>query len=386
MDNKNINLKKQEEDLLACNLCMYKFCMHWCPVYDLTKSESSFSTGLNHYALGILRGLVDYTDSAIEKIYQCTLCGACRDARCVAPGMGEPVDTPKIVEAMREDIVAQGKAPQQVIQMGKVVSTSRNIYNKPQAQKFSWVPQHLREKEKADLVYYVGCVSSYLHPEIPQAVMKILSSIGIDFAFIKEEACCGLPMLESGQRDIAQELAGHNLRLIKKMGAKKVLFSCPGCYKMFKKEYPEEFGVQLDFQPVFITDYLEDLIRKGKLKFRGQIKEKITYHDPCHLGRDMKMYDSPRRLITLIPGLELVELERNREFSRCCGAGGGVKAFFPKLSSELAEKRIEDALLVKANNLVTACPSCKENLEVVAKEDNSGPMIYDIAELVARVI
>lgn len=381
MSNKNIYLKKQEEDVLACNLCGYKFCMHWCPVYDLTKSESSFSTGLNHYALGVLKGLVNYTDSAAEQIYKCLLCGACRDARCVAPTMGDPVDTPKIVQAMRSDIVLQNKALKRIIRWGKVLSTSYNIYNEPHEKRFSWAPQRLLSKEKTDLVYFVGCVSSYLHPEIPQAVIKILSSIDADFALMKEEVCCGLPMLQSGQRDIAEELARHNLKIIKKTGAKEVLFSCPGCYKSFK-DLPKEFGLKFDFQPVFIVDYLENLIKTDKLKLTKQIKEKVTYHDPCHLGRDMKIYDSPRRLINLIPGLEFVEMERSKEFSRCCGAGGGVKALFPEISLSLAEKRIEDVLTTKVNNLVTSCPSCKENLEVIDK----GIIVSDITELIANII
>lgn len=385
MSVKNKYLKKQEEDILACNLCSYKFCMYFCPVYDLTKSESSFSTGLNRYALGILRGLADYTDSSVEQIYKCVLCGACRDARCVAPGMGDTVDTPKIVQAMRTDIVDQGKAPKRIIRLGKAVKNSYNIYNKPQNVRFEWAPEKLLSKEKTDLIYFPGCISSFLNWEIPKAVVKILSSTDTDFALMKEELCCGLPMLESGQRDIAEELAKNNLKSIKKMKAKKVLFSCPGCYKAFM-DYPDEFGLKLDFKPVFITDYLEGLIRKGKLKITGQIKEKVTYHDPCHLKGNLKIYDSPRRLINLIPGLELAEMERSREFSRCCGSGGEVKALFPELSMLLAEKRIEDVSSTRTNSIVTCCPSCKESLKSATEKNNSGLKVYDIVELIEKVI
>jgi heterodisulfide reductase subunit D len=385
MSDKNKYLKRQEEDVLSCNLCGYKFCMHFCPVYDLTKSEASFSTGLNHYAWGVLKGLVDYTSSAVEQIYKCTLCGSCRDARCVAPSMGESVDTPKIIQAMRSDIVAQGKAPERMIRWGEIVRSSHNVYNKPRKERFNWAPGYLLSKEKADLVYFAGCVSSYLHTEIPKAVIKILSGLDIDFALMKEEACCGLPMLESGQRDIAEELAISNLKSIKKMGAKKVLFSCPSCFKAFD-EYAEEFGLTLDFEPVFIVDYLEELINRGRLKLTKKIKEKVTYHDPCHLGGKIKKYDSPRRLINLVPGLELVEMERSKELRRCCGAGGQVKKLFPELSMRLAEKRIEDVLSTGAHDLVTCCPSCKENLKDFAGKNSSGSKVYDITEIIVKAI
>jgi heterodisulfide reductase subunit D len=179
---------------------------------------------------------------------------------------------------------------------------------------------------------------------------------------MSEERCCGSFAMRIGERDLARSLAEHNLAQITKKKPKTVVFTCPGCLRAFRRDYPE-MGLELGFEPLHISEYLQRAIDDGTATIQGDMDAVITYHDPCHMGRHLGIYDPPREVLKKIPGLELQEMERNREAALCCGAGGGVKSAYPEWAQQTAEKRLLEASMTDARFLVTSCPFCLHNLQ-----------------------
>lgn len=227
------------------------------------------------------------------------------------------------------------------------------------------------------MIYFKGCLSREKLQRIPDTTEKILEKTGTNYRTLDNEGCCGSVLLRTGFYDDALQVMNDTLHDIK---GEKVLVSCAGCYRTFKHDYPEILGEDID---VIHTSHLfHELIREGKIK-PSATQEKVTYHDPCHLGRHMGEYQIPRQVI--IPYAELVEMERNQEKARCCGAGGGVRSAFPELSLEIGRMRLEDANLIGAGVLVTCCPFCISNLELAQKSTSGNKItIMDLSQFLLR--
>jgi heterodisulfide reductase subunit D len=167
-------------------------------------------------------------------------------------------------------------------------------------------------------------------------------------------------------------------------GAERIVVSCPGCLNTLKVDFPERFGIELP-QVIHIVEYAAELIRNGDLDFRGLgDRRKVTYHDPCHLGRELEIYDAPREILSAIPGIELVEMETKREAALCCGAGGGVRSYDSDLSRRIGADRIRQAIEAGADIVATACPFCVSNLEAGASREGSSIGVADIVDLLAE--
>jgi Fe-S oxidoreductase len=164
-----------------------------------------------------------------------------------------------------------------------------------------------------------------------------------------------------------------------------VVVSCADGLSHLRLLYPK-LDIKMNFEVLHLVEYVDRLSGEGKIKFTGEVPMKVTYHDPCHLGRYAGIYDAPRNLLSHIPGIELVEMERNREHSWCCGAGGGVKQAYPEFSLWTAEERIKEAKATGATALVTACPWCEKNFKEAIKEYGEDIEVYDIAEIAARAL
>lgn len=213
------------------------------------------------------------------------------------------------------------------------------------------------------MIYFRGCLSREKLKKIPDATEKLLKKAGVNYKKLDNEGCCGSVLLRTGFQEDALEIMHDTFNDLK---GEKVLVSCAGCYRTFKLDYPELLGEEVEV--IHTSQYFHQLIQEGKIK-PALTEDEVTYHDPCHLGRHMGIYDIPRQVIE--PYSKLREMERNREYSRCCGAGGGVRSAFPDLSSEIARIRIEDARSTGAKSLVTCCPFCILNLESVQSSDNN---------------
>lgn len=189
-----------------------------------------------------------------------------------------------------------------------------------------------------------------------------------------------LPALRTGQIDLTTEHAEHNLLAVENRGAKAMVTTCAGCYKTTTTDYGKYFS-NPTFPVYHFSQFVNNLIKDKKLKFTKELNMKVTYHDPCHLGRHAGVFEEPREVIQKIPGVELVEMPRNRRGSRCCGAGGGFKSAFNDAAVNIAAERVKEAVATGADVLATACPFCVVNLQAGAKKIGAKIRVVDISQL-----
>lgn len=235
------------------------------------------------------------------------------------------------------------------------------------------------------VLYFTGCMAAYRLDSIAKSTIKLMQKAGVDFTMLgDEEWCCGSVLLRTGNRDLAEKVAKHNIEAFKNAGVDKIVTACAGCYKTLKNDYPELTGGN-NIEVVSGPEFILHLIKDGKLKFKKTDK-KVTFHDPCHLGRHSSVYDEPREVLQSVEGLELVEMPRNRENSRCCGSGGGVQSGFKELANKMADVRIEEAAGTGAEVVTSPCPFCTYALGEAAKRTNKGIEAIDFAELILEFI
>ena len=297
-----------------------------------------------------------------DDVHGCTTCGICGTV-CESG-----IATVELWEAMRANLVKKGIGPYGKQSMfPKLVNQYNNPYLAAPEDRLKWIPDDVKIAEKANILYFGGCTAELRQTKLAVATGRVLNKLGIEFTMLgEEEWCCGSAMIRTGQphiEDIARRVAEHNVDAIKAKGATKVLYACAGCFRASKVDWPRQLRGELPFEVIHITEFLADLIKKGQIKWEKSIDKTITYHDPCHLGRHVGVYDAPRYVLDNIPGVKFVEMGRVKEFQRCCGAGGGVKAGIPDLALGVAETRVEDALATNADILSSACPFCKRNLQ-----------------------
>ena len=320
-----------------------------------------------------------------NNVYECSICGMCGEVCPLS------LRTIEMWESMRESLVASGLGPLQAHDaLIKSIENYDNPWMQPRTQRGRWerTAKNVLDATKVpvDLLYYVGCTASY-DPEVNIVAKKladILSAAGVTLGILgKDEKCCGSTLLRLGEVEKARALAIENIELFKKTNAKRIVTACAGCYKTLLQDYPKLTRKKLPV--IHVNQLLVELIEQGKihLKESGE-KMLVTYHDPCHLGRHTKMYDWPRKLLNLTPGIALVEMERNKERSRCCGAGGGLKTLDQELTYKIAEKRIEDAEATGASILITSCPFCMQTLAEGARRRGNKIRVQDITELVSE--
>jgi Fe-S oxidoreductase len=352
-----------------------------CPVRDELKSEQYDARGRNLIARALVEGKLDYTQKLVESVYTCCTCGLCTE---LCPMFeGAKVDTPKIIRAWREEIVQKGLGPPDTLkEVNYTTEKCFNPFGKATTERLGWA-KGLEIPRKADVLYFVGCYASYRQPEIARSASNIFSKSNVKFTVLEEEKCCGLPQMWNGDAKLAESLVSSNLASIREKGVSQVVATCPGCYMALKSDYPEITGEPLDFEVYHASEYLAKLVDKGALEFK-KLNRRVTYHDPCHLGRYSKIYEEPRKIIESIPGVELYEMKRNRADAACCGAGIVVAPTFPKLSLSIAEKRVAEAKETGAETLLTNCPSCVAQLKLAARRTRTNIEVVDLIDFVGR--
>jgi heterodisulfide reductase subunit D len=387
---KKYRIGAYEDYLSWCKNCKYckesfgnrepfGFAKGICPVwYHSPGFETVIASGKNQIARGLLFGRIKPTPEMARDVYICSTCGACKE------WCGALVDTVSVIEALRADLVDAGVGPMpRHKEFEESVKKNWNPYAEPFEKKFAWIPPELKMAKKADVLYFVGCTSALRLPEIANSVVKLSKLAGIDFTVLPEEICCGSVFFRTGLRDTAEYLTKKVVEMVHQTGAKTVLFSCPGCYRTFSLDYPGILKEPLGFEMKHIAEYLLEL---DNLKFNKEVKATVTYHDPCHLGRHMEIYEAPREFIEKIPGVKLVEMERNRRVAYCCGAGGGLRGAFPDISLSIARERVEEAQRTGSQILTSACPFCKLNLKDAVGQLSSPMEMIDIVELALRAV
>jgi len=345
-----------------------------CPPGERFRYESYYASGRSEVARRVMEGTQSLTDRLRHILYTCTTCGACEEW-CGATQWRQPL---KLEMAMRNHFVSQGGTllpGHEKLRDG--IKKNHNRLNRNNADRLGWLPETEQKQQPSDTLFFVGCRSSFNRTEIAWSAYELLvKKLGEKISFLADERCCGRPLLDMGDEGAALELMRHNARQIRESGAKKVIFTCAECFSTFSNL--ETFGIAADFEPVHISRYLSERIQEGELSLEAK-KVLATFHDPCYLGRHQGEYEAPRRVLSAVSGLELVEMPRNRKNAWCCGAGGGVQEAFEEYSQWIAAERFEEINHVKARLLVTSCPGCKENLWRLAKKN--GVMIMDLAEL-----
>ena len=252
-------------------------------------------------------------------------------------------------------------------------------------------------QEKAEVVFHTGCRISYDEEQwdLARNAVTLLKNAGVDVGIMgADEVCCGCRPYDMGYRGETTKFAEHNIQAWENAGVKTVVTTCADGYYAFKRLYPE-YGAK--FEVMHIVEFMDRLVQDGGLKFTKEVPLTVTYHDPCHMGRRaddyepgkaiMGIYDAPRNIINSIPGVELIEMYRIKEYAWCCGAGGGVPEAFPEFSNWTAGKRIEEATATGAQALVTACPWCERNfLDALGDNGAKDMKVLDIMELIQLAV
>ena len=323
----------------------------------------------------------------LEDMWRCTTCGNCQ-TQCPR-GVGQiPVGV-----ALRRIAAGYGVLPEAargVRTAAASLATDGNPINGARAERDAWANglQIKPFQEGMEFLYYVGCYHSY-DPRMRRAAVataKILERAGVDFGILgAKESCCGESIRRTGNEERWRALAKDNVKTFIDAGVKKILVSSPHCYHTFKNEYPE---LMVRFEVVHTTELLLQLIEDGRLKLGTELRQTVTFHDPCYLGRHNGIFDPPRELLAKVPGLELREMADNRKNSLCCGGGGGRIWMDTPKSERFADLRLEQARQVKADVLVTSCPYCISNFEEsrLGLEEGEGPIVEDITETIARAL
>ena len=242
--------------------------------------------------------------------------------------------------------------------------------------------------EGMEILYFVGCYLSYdpRMKKVAAATADILNKAGVDFGILGEkENCCGESIRKTGSEDLFKRLARENIKTFIDHGVKRILVSSPHCYHTFKNEYPEFMA---NFEVVHMSQYILELIHCGRLEFTGSHAKKVTYHDPCYLGRHNGVYDEPREILKQVPGLKLIEMPDSRDNALCCGGGGGRIWMETPMEERFSDLRLKQAREVGARELATSCPYCITNFEEsrLNLEYDDLLEIKDIVEIVNDVI
>jgi Fe-S oxidoreductase len=218
-------------------------------------------------------------------------------------------------------------------------------------------------EEGMEVLYFVGCYLSYdpRMKKVAVATTNILNKAGVEYGILgTQENCCGESIRKTGSEEVFKRLAKENIKTFIDNGVKKIIVSSPHCYHTFKNEYPE---FMVDFEVIHMSQYLLELVNEGRLELINGFEKKVTWHDPCYLGRHNEIYDEPRDLLKKVSGLELIEMPDSRKDSLCCGGGGGRIWMDTPKEERFSDLRLKQADEVGAEVLVTACPYCITNFE-----------------------
>jgi Fe-S oxidoreductase len=327
------------------------------------------------------------TEIESEEMWRCTTCGRCPQ-RCPR-GV-------KIIEsgvALRRISTEYGVFPTPVSPVRGISASllgKGNPLSEDREKRADWA-QGLSVKpfsEDMELLYFPGCYLCYdpRLKKVARATAEILTRAGVEFGILgAKENCCGESIRKTGDEQVFKRLARENIKAFVENGVKKILVSSPHCYHSFKNEYPE---FMVHFEVVHISEYLCELIDAGRLELSGQYGKKVSYHDPCYLGRHNGIYDAPRDVLKKIPGLDLIEMADSQQDSLCCGGGGGRIWMETVKGERFSDLRLAQAVAVGAQVLATCCPYCITHFEesTLTQQADEAVQIMDITEIVREVI
>ncbi len=421
-------LEDYRADMERCSVCSYcKFIpfdqiKSWrfskgCPSIGFSNFQSYSARGRYAVALSLITGKSSYSAPVRDVVYKCQTCGSC-DVSCkVCRYNLEPL---QFALEFKARLVQDGQTLPQHEALIKHLARENNMLLGAAAERGRWaegLDVKDLSREKAEVLFFAGCRYSYDKDlqKTARTAVSLLKKAGVDIGIMgMEEYCCGSRAYQMGYRKEFTDCAKKNLTAWQIAGVRTVVTSCADCYWAFKRLYPE-VGPQVEV--LHTVEYLERLVNDGKLKFSKKVPLTVTYHDPCHLGRQGEpyipwngqekkiygqivvyepprpryngakgIYEPPRNILKSIPGIKLVEMERIREYAWCCGAGGGVREAYPEFSNWTAAERITEAKTTGADAIVSACPWCERNFMDSISTAGDNLQIMDIVELVEKAL
>lgn len=360
-------IQPQAETIDACRFCF--MCRHVCTLGLATGHESDTPRGKGLVLSRIVQGHAAWSAGLVDSLYRCCLCGMCREW-CLGG-----FDMPSAVLAARRDIVAQGVAPEAVRRIRRNIEETGNPYGLPAAERFA----RGAFRDRAEVVYYVGCDTAYRQQEIAEAVVGILTRAGADYTLLRDEMSTGKPLTNLGYAAEARAVAERLSQSIRATGCRTLVTACPASYDAFRKDYD---GLLDGIEVLHATEYAARLIEEGRLRPVRALEAIVTAHDSDYLGRTNNVYDPPRRVLGAIPGVEVREMSWTREKAHSCGESAGVfGTLYPEIVPRLAARLLAEARATGAGMLVTTCPVTKRAL---AAADSQGIEVRDAMELLQQ--
>jgi Fe-S oxidoreductase len=378
-----VKMPEIKRDLLACLQCGY--CIQVCDTWAQTPWESVTPRGKIFYLNQLMKKSpvdrllgrkVEVDEEFVKAVYMCTGCASCWTV-CHAN-----IEFAEFWEKVRVWLVEQGAGPLPAhSKFHERIKSVKNPYGESMEKRAAWFPPDVPRAANPDVIFFAGCTASYRVQNIAKAGVIVLHRANVKLDVLGEdEWCCTSPALRTGMTDLTYDFAEHIETETERRGAKAMVTTCAGCYKTTTKDYGR-FYSNPTFDVYHFAQYVQKLIKEKRIKFTKEIKAKVTYHDPCHLGRHMGVFEPPREVLKAIPGVELVEMPRNRMNSRCCGAGGGYKSAFNDFAVNIAAERVKEALATGAEIIANACPFCVLNLEQGAKKLGANIKVMDMSEM-----
>ncbi len=366
----------------GCSQCGY--CVEECDQFYGRGWESQSPRGKWYWLREYMEGREEWNQAMVDTMLVCTTCELC-NLRCSA---ALPIE-PSWMKLRGKLIHEEKKMTFPPFEMMAAALTKEgDIWAGYRKHRWDWFPKDLEEKhgpgKKGKNVYFAGCTASYVEHDIAQASVRLLDKAGVDFVTVgNKENCCGTPMLVAGKWEVFAETLKKNIAAVKAAGADTVISSCPACDMMWRHTYPEwaeKLGIDFGITAKHYSEVVSEQIRSGKFSFpkNGKKKERVTWHDSCHIGRVSGVYDEPRDLIKANPNAEFVEMPFARNEAHCCGS---VLTLIkdPPIAADIGKTRIEEAMEVGAEKILALCPCCEFQLRVSADKKKLPVEVVDLA-------
>lgn len=382
-----LRIEELDVEPTICARC--GFCTFVCPAYLDTLWDSQSPRGKLFQLRNLIKKKETIPKDFAARIFKCSLCGACEEI-CQAN-----IPLLRFWQKTREEIGNNDLWPEMVKYIDTSLQSTQNIMEMDQYDRTLWtdgvddiVEGHIQKE--AEVGYFAGCNISFkgTMAHMGENTIKLFKAAGVDFTILGEdEFCCGNPYFVAGGFEKSKRLAGHNLDQFRRLGVKTIVFNCPGCHRSFSEEYPRLLGKDVgDLEFLTFSQFVLRMQQEGKIKFNDPYPHKVTWHDPCELGRHQEIYEPARQILQSIPGLELIEMKHTGPKARCCGGGGLLKGTEPVASVRISVKRIEMAEKTGANILASECPSCLMSFNDGLEEMKSELQFKDLSQIVIEAL
>ncbi|MFX1519675.1 MAG: (Fe-S)-binding protein [Promethearchaeota archaeon] len=384
----SLTLKQYLPQLWTCLNCYCGLCIESCPAYRELKNEAVSARGISQVALGIVRDEIELPEVLDDIVYACTGCRWCdwicsqnTPIKIVREGTrNTKVSGATVSEILRSMKAERGTIPPEIRDALNNIVKHGNPYGGPKAQKDNWVDELGMTLDGSETLLYVGSTVPYDEraARAAEAVIEVFTKAQLDFGMLgSEEMDSGAFPRMMGEEGLFLEMVDHNTAKFKNYGITRIICLSPHDYDTFTEYYHDLDDIEI----THYTEVLWELIDSGKIKFTGEFDQRVTYHDPCYLGRRSEIYDAPRNILQRIPKLEFVEMSFTKENAHCCGGGGtGLWLDLPKINMDMT--RADEAKEKDVKYLIVACPICLQMLDSAMKSKDYEIEVRDIAEIV----